>query len=100
LGYFDETADRRAMRYSFFPRGDKFRSQRSRKINGKKYSQTALFILIMLKSCRSTSVKAEHASISTTRNEIGRVLVGADGCQEAGSDLSAVILWIKTDGWI
>lgn len=28
------------------------------------------------------------------------MLVGVNGCQEAGSDLSAVILWIKTDGWI
>lgn len=46
------------------------------------------------------SVRAEHAPIGSTHNKIGHVLVGANGCQEAGSDLSVVILWIKTDGWI
>lgn len=52
----------------------------------------------MLKTSRSVSAKAEHASTGTACKEIGYVLVGTYGCQEVGSDLSAVILRIKTDG--
>lgn len=57
-------------------------SQRSGEINSKKDSQAALFTLIMLKTSKSVSAKAERASIGTTCKEIRCVLVDANGCQE------------------
>lgn len=53
----------------------------------------------MLKSSRSRSAKAEHAPSGISCHEIEHMLVGSNGCQEAGPDLSTIILCIASDGW-